>query len=186
MNVANQIEFNGRKGQKEIILAVSKLKEIGIIVHVKYAGEDYNNGIAQLQELAHKYGVDKQVFFLGYLQRDKLSSFLDNADLYVMPTKAEGLPRVIIEAMAKGLPCITTNVSGNSELIESQYLVDNYYDIDSWAEKIKKITTDKELYEKASSFNFNKSLNYEASVLQYRRDTFYSKLKECVLMSKTL
>lgn len=125
-------------------------------------------------------------FFLGYLQRDKLSSFLDNADLYVMPTKAEGLPRVIIEAMAKGLPCITTNVSGNSELIESQYLVDNYYDIDSWAEKIKKITTDKELYEKASSFNFNKSLNYEASVLQYRRDTFYSKLKECVLMSKTL
>ena len=185
-NVANQIEFNGRKGQKEIILAVSKLKEIGIIVHVKYAGEDYNNGIAQLQELAHKYGVDKQVFFLGYLQRDKLSSFLDNADLYVMPTKAEGLPRVIIEAMAKGLPCITTNVSGNSELIESQYLVDNYYDIDSWAEKIKKITTDKELYEKASSFNFNKSLNYEASVLQYRRDTFYSKLKECVLMSKTL
>ena len=56
----------------------------------------------------------------------------------------------------------------------------------SWAEKIKKITTDKELYEKASSFNFNKSLNYEASVLQYRRDTFYSKLKECVLMSKTL
>lgn len=176
-NVANQIEFGGRKGHNEIIKAIAALKQDGIIVNAKFAGEDYNDGISKLKSLANELGVGSQVEFVGYLQRASLSKYLEDADIYAMPTKAEGLPRVIIEAIAKGLPCITSNVSGNSELIEQKYLIDNYYDIQSWASAIKAFVTSPALYEEASRINFNNSLKYEASVLQEKRDRFYGELK---------
>ena len=104
-----------------------------------------------------------------------MSSFLDNSDLFVLPTKAEGLPRVIIEAMAKGLPVVTTPASGNPELIENKYLVE-YSDVEGLAHKIEELVTFKEAYEKASRVNFEKSLEYAPDILQTRRDKFYVEL----------
>jgi glycosyltransferase involved in cell wall biosynthesis len=176
-NIANQVDYYGRKGHVEIIKAIGLLKKQGLVVNVKFAGSDYNEGIRKLSDLANELRVSSQVEFLGYMQRQEISDYLDESDLYVMPTKSEGLPRVIIEAMAKGLPCITTNVSGNSELIESQFLIDDYYDINSWAEQIKFLVINKKAYENASRYNFNNSLNYEAKKLQARRDAFYTHLK---------
>jgi len=40
------------------------------------------------------------------------------ADVFVMPSQSEGLPNAVLEAMACGLPCVTTNVSGTRELVE--------------------------------------------------------------------
>lgn len=99
--------------------------------------------------------------------------------MYVMPTMAECLPRVIIEAMSKGLPCITTPVSGNPELVSSHFLVD-YYDIMTLADRIAELVENKELYERASKENFERSWDYEASVLQERRDEFYRNLLSLV------
>lgn len=176
-HTANQVQFNGRKGDNELIQAVSILKNHGIKVRVCFAGESYHGGEEKLRQLAEHLGVSDQIEFLGYLSSKQLSKFLCDADLFVFPTKAEGLPRVIIEAMAKGLPCISTNVSGNPELLPSHYLVD-YYDVNTLACRIKELVTNKEAYEKASKENFENSLKYEASVLEKRRDLFYSQLKE--------
>ena len=96
-----------------------------------------------------------------------------------MPTWAEGLPRVIIEAMAKGLPCITTPVSGNPELVSEHFLV-KYSDVEVLADRIEELVKNKSVYEAESKGNFKKSLLYEASVLEKRRDSFYQKLKSCV------
>ncbi len=179
-HTANQVQFNGRKGYNQLIEALKLLKQRGVEVIVRFAGGDYNDGVSRLTEYAEQLGVRDMIRFMGYLTRKELDSFLSNADLYVMPTKAEGLPRVIIEAMAKGLPCITTPVSGNPELIEDQFLVD-YYDINTLAIKIRELLSNKQLYEETSKLNFHKSLEYEASVLQNRRDGFYSKLKSRVI-----
>lgn len=177
-HVAKQVAFNGRKGINEIIEAISILKKEGITVNVKFAGKDYNGGISKLTEYSKSLGVEDQVRFLGFIDRMALSSLLDESDIYVMPTKAEGLPRVIIEAMAKGLPCITTPVSGNPELLPEHYLVD-YYDVSTLASRIRELVTNKEIYEKASQENFTNSQKYEGSILQARRDEFYNKLKQC-------
>lgn len=170
------VEHNGRKGHIEIIQAVKLLKERGVEVNVQFAGKDYFGGVGKLKELAQNLGVSDKVEFVGFLSRDELNKFLNDADLYVMPTKAEGLPRVIIEAMAKGLPCITTPVSGNPELITDHFLVD-YNDVKTLADRIEELTQDADLYERTSRENFEKSWKYEASVLEARRDTFYSLLK---------
>jgi len=175
-HTAKQVMFKGRKGHNELIQAAKLLKDQGIYVQVHFAGNDYNDGIRQLTEFAESLGVAEQIHFVGFLNRSELSDFLDKSDLYVLPTKAEGLPRVIIEAMAKGLPCITTPVSGNPELLPEHFLVD-YDDVQTLANRIAELVTSEQCYEKASLDNFQQSRKYEASLLQKRRDEFYTELK---------
>ena len=176
-HVDMQISLHGRKGIDIIIQALSKLKkERGLIVNVKFAGDDWDNSTADIMDYAKDHGIDGQVECVGMLSRTALSTFLEEADLFVLPTKAEGLPRVIIESIAKGLPTITTPVSGNPELISSKYLVP-FYDVDQLAQKISILVSDKNEYERVSRENFEKSLQYEGTILQTRRDVFYEQLK---------
>ena len=151
------------------------MEEKDVAVKVRFAGKEYQDGVTRLNAYAQQLGVDKMVEFVGFLNRKELDSFLTDADMYVMPTMAEGLPRVIIEAMSKGLPCITTPVSGNPELVSSHFLVD-YYDTQTLAGRIEELTTNSQLYEQISKENYERSLQYEASVLERRRDGFYGKL----------
>ena len=176
-HTANQVEFNGRKGQNELLYTLKELKQKRIKVKLRFAGKDYFGGVEKLHRLAVELGVEEMVDFTGFLSRKELDNFLENADLFVMPTKAEGLPRVIIEAMAKGLPCITTPVSGNPELIDSHFLV-SYEDTNTLANRVEELCSNVELYELISRVNFERSKKYEASLLQARRDDFYMKLKE--------
>jgi len=175
-----QIGLHSRKGTDIIIQALGKLKkEKGIIVNVKFAGDDWDNSKEKILNYAKEYGIDDQVACTGLLSRAELTRFLDESDLFVLPTKAEGLPRVIIEAIAKGLPTITTPASGNPELISSDYLVP-YYDVDTLAKKIERFVTDKKEYERVSKENYEHSLQYEGSILQLRRDVFYGNLKNLI------
>lgn len=178
-HTANNVNFNGRKGHKELVEALRLLKDKGITVNLKFAGEDWDNGFELLGNYAKELGVEKQVEFAGFLNRQQLSDMLDESDLFVLPTRAEGLPRVIIEAMAKGLPCVSTKVSGNHELLANEYLVD-YDDVPALAKSIKTLVTDKTAYEKASKDNFENSQQYEGSLLEVRRDKFYQQLKDLV------
>lgn len=170
-----QIGLHSRKGTDIVMSAIEKLKEKGHIVNVKFVGEDWDNSSAAIMNYAQAHNIAGQVECTGFLTREQLGDFLDSCDLYVMPTKAEGLPRVIIEAMAKALPVITTPVSGNPELIPGHFLVD-FHDVDTLALRIEELISDKTTYEEASKTNFENSLKYEASVLEKRRDEFYSKL----------
>ena len=178
-HVCTQVQYNGRKGYNEIIEVMKILKDRGVNVRVEFAGPDYHNGIQLLSDLAKKLGVENRVKFIGGVTRSRLSDYLESSDLYVMPTWAEGLPRVIIEAMAKGLPCITTPISGNPELVSEHFLV-GYSDINTLADRIEELVKNKSIYEVTSKENFERSLQYEASVLEKRRDAYYTKLKSCV------
>lgn len=176
VHIANKIFYEGRKGHLESIKAIGVLKQKGIIVNICFAGAIVDNSPEKLENYAKTLGIESQIKFLGFLNRSELSTFLNNADIFILPTKAEGLPRVLIEAMAKGLPCVTTNVSGNSELIDKDYLVD-YDDVEGLAKKLQKLICEATSYENESINNFSKSKSYEASILESRRDNFYNELK---------
>ena len=149
------------------------------MVEAKFVGKSYHDGQRLLTEYSKSLGVESHIEYKGYVTRSELDAFLTDVDLFVMPTRAEGLPRTIIEAMAKGLPCITTPVSGNPELVSEHFLVE-YSDVTTLADRIQELVTNKELYEATSKENFERSLQYEASVLEKRRDEFYIKLKQCI------
>ena len=69
----------------------------------------------ELKKLSESLGVTESVTFMGMIQN--VMDYLKNADLFVLPSRAEGLSNALLEAMSYGLPCIATNVGGNFELI---------------------------------------------------------------------
>lgn len=64
---------------------------------------------------AEKNGVAGRVHILGY--QENISEFYRSADLFVLPSRREGLSAALIEAMASGLPCVVSDIRGNRELI---------------------------------------------------------------------
>lgn len=179
VHVSNQVDCNTRKGHIQLIEMISLLKSRGVNVDLLFVGEDYHDGVEKLSQMAAEAGVLDKIKFSGRVNRSELSDILEKSDLFVFPTAAEGLPRVVIEAMAKGLPCVISNVSGNPELVSPNMLVD-YKDVMTLADKVEALINDKYLYEFTSKQNFEKSLSYEASILEKRRDEFYKKLKSKV------
>lgn len=177
IHVSNQVSFRSRKGHNELIEVLALLNKHRKQAEVVFVGEDYNNGIEQLTNYASELGVDKDIHFTGFLTKTKLREELEAADIAVLPTKAEGLPRVVIEAMALGLPCITSPVSGNPELINKEFLVD-YNNVAGMADACKTLINNPEIYEQESLDNFNKSKEYSCEILNPKRTDFYKQLIE--------
>jgi phosphatidylinositol alpha-1,6-mannosyltransferase len=80
-----------------------------------------------LRDIVAQSGVSERVKFVGTVPYDEVVSYYRAADLFVLPTLYEGLPKVVLEAMACGLPVVTTRVSGNTDAVvdgETGVLVD--------------------------------------------------------------
>lgn len=67
-------------------------------------------------------GYEDKVFFLGSLPNAIVHQFYQIADIFINPTHAEGFPRVLIEAMACGLPIVTTNAGGIKDILGEKQL----------------------------------------------------------------
>ena len=95
--------------------------------------------------LAKRLGVEDGVRFLG--QRDDVCSLLKASDLFCLPSRSEGMSNALLEAMACRLPCVATDVGGNSEVVvdgETGFLVPSEQP-DTLAARIVAILRDKKL-----------------------------------------
>lgn len=70
----------------------------------------------ELERYARKLEIDGDVLFLG--ARNNIPELLQEMDVFVLTSLYEGMSNALMEAMACGLPCVVTNVGGNSELVE--------------------------------------------------------------------
>jgi glycosyltransferase involved in cell wall biosynthesis len=105
------------------------------------AGEDE----AALKDLTGELGLEGAVSFLGW--RSEIPEFLKDTDLLVLPSLWEGMPNVILEAMACGVPAVATEVGGTPELVsdgETGFLVPPA-DSDALARSIITLLQDREL-----------------------------------------
>lgn len=105
--------------QKNLPGLIQALEGTGVALDLVGVGEQE----AELKALAEKLGVEAR--FLGQVPNTKLAELMGQYTYFVLPSFHEGLPKVLIEAMATGLICIGTNVSGTNDLIkdsESGYL----------------------------------------------------------------
>lgn len=75
---------------------------------------------ASLQALTTALGLEKKVFFFAPMDQSLLFKYLKAADLFVLPTRYEGLPHTVLEALTVGLPVVTTAVGGNAEVITNE------------------------------------------------------------------
>ena len=97
-----------RKGYQYLILALKGLKVKLILI-----GDGNLN--KELKSLAKKNKVN--VIFEGSKEHSEIAKSLHRADIFVLPSLNEGMSNSILEAMAAGLPIITTNTGGSKELI---------------------------------------------------------------------
>ena len=89
------------------------------------------------------------VQFLGPLSKEKLFALLRAADVFVLNTRYEGFSHQILEAMATGVPIVTTNIPGNRDLAENgkTALLVAFNDVSALAAAIKRLLSDKNLTE---------------------------------------
>jgi glycosyltransferase involved in cell wall biosynthesis len=71
---------------------------------------------AELETLAQQFGITEHVKFWGKV--NAVSDYLVQADIFVLPSRAEGMSNALLEAMGHGLPCIATRIDGNVDLIQ--------------------------------------------------------------------
>jgi len=70
-----------------------------------------------LMRLAEDLGIADRIKFVGWVHRDKLPDIYRQADVFVFPSRHEGMSNVVLEAMASGLPVIATDIAGNHDLV---------------------------------------------------------------------
>lgn len=104
------------KGQALLLEALARL---GPGVVVSFAGDDLERGGAyrrELGQLAGRLGVAERVEFLG--QRDDIAALLEHVHALVLPSFAEGLPVVALEAMERGRAVVATAAGGTPEVVD--------------------------------------------------------------------
>jgi colanic acid/amylovoran biosynthesis glycosyltransferase len=104
------------KGQGILLEALAELRRDGHDVRVTFAGDGPARG--QLERRAERLGVADSVAFAGHVGTDRIRDFYAAADVFCLPSFAEGVPVVLMEAMASGLPVATTRIMGIPELVE--------------------------------------------------------------------
>lgn len=107
--------LNESKGHCYLIEAVSEIIKEGFDVRLIIVGE----GILRkdLETLSDKLGMDSRIKLLGF--REDIPELLSVMDIFVFPSLWEGMSLALLEAMASGLPVISTEVHGAVDLIEN-------------------------------------------------------------------
>lgn len=133
------------KGQAILLAAVAQLHSQGFPVKLTLVG--MGPDAESLQAYAEQLGISGQVEFTGAVDQDHILAFYQATDMFVLPSFAEGLPVVLMEAMAMEIPCITTAITGVPELIQNgeDGLLVAASDCDGLAAAIRALATDARL-----------------------------------------
>lgn len=171
------------KGPDVLLDAVGICKAQGTPVRVRFIG--IGARMPALQKRCSHLGIEAQVEFVGSVTAgEPVRRELDQADLFVLPSRAEGVPRAMLEAMARGLPCIGSTVGGIPELLHQEDLVspDNPAAL---AKALTEVFSKPERIERMSRRNLQRAQSYSAALLSERRRRFFEALKELTSRAQT-
>lgn len=166
------------KGQEYVIKALSRLRKEGKQFEYHLLGRGDSS---RLEGIAKKEGVSDIVFFHGTIPHEEVLDFYDSIDIYVQPSKQEGLPRALIEAMSRGCFCIGSHTAGIPELIEKEFVFKK--GSVKGIVQILESLSGKKLKEQANR-NFEEAKEYNVDLLSERRRQFILKFKQTIELSK--
>jgi glycosyltransferase involved in cell wall biosynthesis len=128
--------------------------------------------VPMLQTLANELGIRDRVFFLGWQSREQLLKCYQEANIFLFPSRHEGMPNALLEAMASGLPVVASCIAGNEELVidgDTGYLVPSE-NIESLQVALRKVLMDSGLREQmgtASRQRVEANYSWESTAQQY-------------------
>lgn len=145
-SVGNRLLYVGRlaveKGLPVVLESLTQLTSQYPDLLLTVVGDGSDRAL--LEARTRKMGLEKHVDFVGYQSQAAVREFLRKTDIFVLPSFAEGIPVVLMEAMATGVPVVATQIAGISELVksgENGYLV-SPGDSDALSGAISKLVVD--------------------------------------------
>ncbi|HBS26205.1 MAG TPA: colanic acid biosynthesis glycosyltransferase WcaL [Gammaproteobacteria bacterium] len=133
------------KGQHILVEAIQQLTDQGQNIRLRLVGDGEDR--ASLEQQVKTLGIQDKVIFEGAVNQDRIRDLYSKADAFSIPSFAEGIPVVLMEAMAMEIPCVTTRITGIPELIRDGIdgLLVAPSDIDALAAAIKTLAVDSTL-----------------------------------------
>lgn len=128
--------------------------------------------MAHLKSLARELGIGERVTFLGWQSQADLAQGYHRANLFLFPSRHEGMPNAVLEAMSSGLPVVATRIAGNEELVldgETGVLV-RPEDVDSLRDGLRGLIADADKRERmghASRLRVEREYSWERIARQY-------------------
>lgn len=104
------------KGIYELIEAVQKIKEKGLLFHLTIGGN--GTQIGHLKKIVQEKNLESFVTIAGWLKGIHKFDALQKADIFVLPSHAEGFPNALLEAMCSGKACVATNVGAVADVLD--------------------------------------------------------------------
>lgn len=165
------------KAPDVLIDAVGDCVHSGLNIELIFIGSGRYQPEVEARAMA--LGLGSRVQFRGQLTTpEAVRMELDKAHLFVLPSRSEGLPRAMIEAMARALPCIGSTIGGIPELVAEEDLVPPD-DAPALARKIREVITDTARMARMSARNLTKAREYSDTSLASCRKAFYQHLRTC-------
>lgn len=159
-----------------LIEAVGLCIQDGTDVHLTLVGDGKHR--SELEARAKASNMADRIVFRGSLPAgEAVRAELDKADLFVLPSRQEGLPRALVEAMARALPCLASTVGGIPELLAAEDMTPPN-DIEALAVKISEVARSPNRRAEMSARNLRKAEEYAADCLRGQRNEFYRRLAD--------
>jgi len=103
------------KGQHILLAAVGRLLDGGRNIRLRLVGDGPERG--NLEAMVAEHGIGGRIVFEGAVGASRVRTILAGADIFALPSFAEGIPVALMEAMAMEIPCVSTTITGIPELI---------------------------------------------------------------------
>jgi glycosyltransferase involved in cell wall biosynthesis len=160
----------------DLLIEAAALLQKELPIELVILGDGRMRG--EFEALARARKVSAQ--FLGTVPGgEAVRRLITEADIFVLASRADGMPRAMIEAMALGLFCVGSRVGGMQELLPARWLAP-MGDAAGLAKILKEGLTQPELMTKAAGENWAKAKTYHQTILEKRRQAMYRELRRHV------
>ena len=135
-----------QKGLDVLLAALAKLIDLKWEITIVGDGSQ----LEELEQMAFSLGIQDRIYFAGWRSHDELIHYYQEANLFVFPSRHEGMPNALLEAMSSGLPAIATRIAGNEELILDRHsgLLIPPNDIEALTDALRELLTKEDLRRK--------------------------------------
>ena len=137
--------LSSAKAQVLLVHACAQLRDEGLDFTLTLVGDGPDR--ARIERAIVESALGERIHLTGSLNQAAVRAHFARADIFVLPSLAEGIPVVLMEAMSSGVPCISTPVNGIPELIEHGRtgLLATPGDVESLASQLRRLIQEREL-----------------------------------------
>jgi glycosyltransferase involved in cell wall biosynthesis len=166
------------KNQAVLIETLRRARAMALPISLKLVGDGPTR--ARVERLVSAHGLDDRVTLTGHLPgSERVMAEMVEADALVMPSRREALPRVVLEAMAAGLPVIGSDIPGIRQLLPHWLLFDPASPA-SLLERCRLLLDDAS-YRRAGAHGTSKVREFTADILAARRRALLAELRQLAL-----